>query len=45
VAIKLAETIVQLGLSHSEVAFPTPTTIQDGKFFSLVSAGEEVATT
>ena len=45
VGIKLAETIVQLGLSHSKVAFPSPTTIQDGKFFSLVSAGEAVATT
>jgi hypothetical protein len=45
VAIKLAETIVQLGLSHSKAAFPSPTTIQDEKFFSLVSAGEEVATT
>ena len=43
VAIKLAETIVQLGLSHSKVAFPSPTTIQDEKFFSLASAEEEVA--
>ena len=44
VALKLAETIVSLGLSHSKVAFPSPSTIQDEKFFSLVSAGEEVAT-
>jgi allantoin racemase len=39
VAVKLAETLVQLGLSHSKVAFPSPSTIQDEKFFSLVSAG------
>ena len=39
VAIKLAETMVQLRLSHSKVAFPSPSTIQDEKFFSLVSAG------
>jgi allantoin racemase len=38
VGIKMAETIVQLGLSHSKVAFPTPDTIQDEKFFSLVGA-------
>ncbi len=39
VAIKLAEAIVELGLSHSKVAFPTPLTLQDEKFFSLESAG------
>lgn len=38
VAIKLAESMVQLGLGHSKVAFPSPATIQDEKFFSLVSA-------
>ena len=38
VAIKMAETIVELGLSHSKVAFPTPPVIQDEKFFSLVGA-------
>ena len=38
VAIKLAEAIVQLGLSHSKVAFPSPLTLQDEKFFSLMSA-------
>ena len=38
VAIKLAEAMVQLGLCHSKVAFPSPTTLQDEKFFSLVSA-------
>jgi allantoin racemase len=38
VAIKMAETLVQLGLSHSKVAFPSPDTIQDEKFFSLVGA-------
>ena len=36
VAIKMAETIVSLGLSHSKVAYPTPSTIQDEKFFSLI---------
>lgn len=36
VAIKMAETLVQLGLSHSKVAFPTPDTIQDEKLFSLI---------
>ena len=39
VAIKIAESIVELGLSHSKVAFPSPLTIQDEKFFSLESAG------
>jgi allantoin racemase len=38
VALKMAEAIVQLGLSHSKVAFPTPDTIQDEKWFSLVGA-------
>lgn len=38
VAIKITEAIVQLGLSHSKVAFPSPTTIQDEKFFSLLGA-------
>jgi allantoin racemase len=36
VGIKLAETLVQLGLKHSKVAFPDPPLIQDEKFFSLV---------
>ena len=38
VGIKMAETMVELGLSHSKVAFPSPDTIQDEKFFSLVGA-------
>ncbi len=42
VAIKLAEVCVQLGLTHSKVAFPSPGTIQDEKFFSLVGAAEQV---
>jgi allantoin racemase len=42
VAIKMAETIVELGLSHSKVAFPAPETLQDEKWFSLV--GVEGAT-
>lgn len=36
VAIKITESLVQLGLSHSKVAFPPPTDVQDEKFFSLV---------
>ena len=38
VGIKMAETLVQLGLSHSKVAFPSPATIIDDRFFSLASA-------
>src|SRR3989440_7508808 len=38
VAIKMAETFVQLGLSHSKVAFPPPSAIVDDRYFSLVSA-------
>lgn len=38
VAIKLAETFVQLGLSHSKVAFPPPSAIVDDRFFSLKDA-------
>ncbi|MBK5116335.1 MAG: aspartate/glutamate racemase family protein [Thermoleophilia bacterium] len=37
-AVKLAETVVELGLSHSKIAYPTPGTLQDEKFFSLVGA-------
>jgi allantoin racemase len=36
VAIKMSETIVQLGLSHSKVAWPTTKVLQDEKLFSLV---------
>ena len=39
VGIKMAELFVQLGLSHSKVAFPSPGTIIDDRFFSLASAG------
>jgi len=39
VGIKMAEVLVQLGLSHSKVAFPSPTTIIDDRFFSLAGAG------
>jgi allantoin racemase len=42
VAIKMAETIVQLGLSHSKVDFASPSSIIDDRWFSLASAGEEV---
>src|SRR4029077_3964481 len=36
--IKVAEMLVQLGLSHSKVAFPSPSTIIDDRFFSLAGA-------
>ena len=42
VGIKMAETLVQLGLSHSKVAFPSPSSIIDDRFFSLASAGAAV---
>jgi allantoin racemase len=42
VGIKMAEMLVQLGLSHSKVAFPSPATIIDDRFFSLASAGAAV---
>ena len=38
VGIKMAEMLVQLGLSHSKVAFPSPSTIIDDRFFSLAGA-------
>jgi allantoin racemase len=42
VAIKITETLVQLGLTHSKVDFPAPSSIIDDRFFSLASAGAEV---
>jgi allantoin racemase len=39
VAIKLTESLVELGLTHSKVAFPSPSTIIDDRFFSLAGAG------
>jgi allantoin racemase len=42
VAIKLTEVIVQLGLSHSKVDYPSPATIIDDRFFSLAGVGEPV---
>jgi allantoin racemase len=42
VAIKLTESLVQLGLTHSKVAFPSPSTIIDERFFSLAGAGAAV---
>jgi allantoin racemase len=36
VAIKLAETFVQLGLTHSKVAFPPPSELVDDRYFSLM---------
>jgi allantoin racemase len=38
VAIKMAETLVQLGLSHSKVCYPSPSENVDDRFFSLVGA-------
>jgi allantoin racemase len=38
VAIKLTESLVQLGLTHSKVAYPSPTADLDDRFFSLVGA-------
>jgi allantoin racemase len=38
VAIKLTESIVELGLTHSKIDFPSPSTIIDDRFFSLASA-------
>lgn len=40
VAIKMAETISELGLSHSKIAYPTPATLQDEKFHSVLVAGQ-----
>jgi len=42
VAIKLTEALVDLGLTHSKVDFPSPSTIIDDRFFSLASAGAAV---
>jgi allantoin racemase len=39
VAVKMTEALVALGLSHSKVAFPSPSTLQDEKFHSLMAAG------
>lgn len=36
VAIKLAEALVSLGLTHSKLAFPSPATIEDGVWSMLV---------
>ena len=44
-AVKLATMVVELGLSHSKLAYPSPGTLQDGKLFSLVGvngSGREV---
>ncbi len=37
-AVKLAELVVDLGLSHSKLAYASPGTIQDEKLFSLIGA-------
>ena len=38
VGIKVAEMLVQLGLSHSKVAFPSPSTLLDDRFTSFADA-------
>jgi allantoin racemase len=38
VAIKITESLVQLGLSHSKIGFQDPPALHDEKFFSLASA-------
>jgi allantoin racemase len=38
VGIKMAELLVQLGLSHSKVAFRSPSSIIDDRLFSLAGA-------
>lgn len=40
VAIKMTESLVQLGLTHSKVAYPSPSSIIDDRFFSLAGAGD-----
>src|SRR5213080_2631189 len=42
VAIKLTESLLELGLSHSKVDWPPPSTIIDDRFFSLAGAGAVV---
>jgi allantoin racemase len=41
VAVKIAESLVQLGLTHSKVAFPPPSVGKDEIWFSLVGADEQ----
>lgn len=36
--IKYAEMLVELGLSHSKAAYPSPASLQDDRFFSLPKA-------
>jgi allantoin racemase len=38
VAVKIAEAIVSLGLSHSKIGYPAPGAILDDRFYSLASA-------
>jgi allantoin racemase len=40
VGIKVAEMLVELGLSHSKVAFPSPSVIIDDRFASLAGTDE-----
>ena len=35
-AIKMTETLLELGYTHSKAAFPAPLVVQDEKFFSLM---------
>ena len=41
VAVKITQALVELGLSHSKAAFPSPETLQDEKFFSLAATPVE----
>lgn len=38
IAIKMAQELVRMGLSHSKVAYPSPAISQDDKFFSVLAA-------
>jgi allantoin racemase len=40
-AVKMTESLLQMGLSHSKVAFPEPLVIQDEKFQSLMGQPSE----
>lgn len=45
VAIKLAESLVTIGLTHSKLSFPSPHSIQDEVWFSLPGLGNHAAET
>jgi allantoin racemase len=39
-AIKMTETLLQLGYTHSKIAFPSPLVVQDEKFIGLPGVGQ-----